>query len=497
MPIDTSMYQAQPNNLVGQLGQWQSLANAQEQNTLMKQQEQRQNIAISLEQAQKYSTQLELTSQELARVYGADNGNPTRDHIIDAASNLIAKNPGIFSKDNYATMIQDLPSEDKVAKDPNAVRNWIVSKALMNERGKQALQPHLPNYQGVDYGGGKKLVDMNPITNPGATGSQMVGGLSPESQAAPRDWIDPNTGRPVHGTQSEYLRAAQQGNPNPGGGNVAPGTILPPGGAPQPQGGPQAGVVPGRAMPQAEAAPPAGGPVLAKAGPLEPGEGISAPAGAEQAAAVSGAENAKQAMALQNEFQDTRSRSGMLANLEDLSSKFSGGPWAPEVGMAKGIANQATGGVAFKDSLAAQEEFRKISTQLAQRQMSAMGGTGSAEHLASAAASNPSEKLSTAGARKIVHMLRGNEDALAATYSAWNDYQKQHGGAASYGDFLGEFNKTFEPRAYQLQYMDKPEAAEMLKNMTPAERSRVADAYVFAKSKGWLKPGQGQPTAGQ
>lgn len=144
-----------------------------------------------------------------------------------------------------------------------------------------------------------------------------------------------------------------------------------------------------------------------------------------------------------------------------------------------------------QEAQAAQEEFKKQAMMLAQQQFAAMGGTGTNDQLSSSIATNPNEAISKVGLEGIIRTLQGNQDAVNAKFQAFHSYQKTHGGPASYGDFLAEHGKDFEPRAYQLQYMSKEEGRKFLGSLNPSERKAVGRAWNFGQDNGYLRPGQG------
>jgi len=218
--IDTSMYAPpQGNSLINALSGYQNLANAGQQNQLMKQQQQMNGLQISQQQAQTYNAKLGLISQELATVYGRDNGNPTRQHVIDGVTNLMSNNPELFDKNFAASVMADMPSDTDVAKNPGAVKSWVLSHAARSDQARAALQPFLPNPTGINTGPNVSYVDTNPISNPGIIGGKVATGLSPEAASTPTA-----IGGKM-GTRGQYVQATQ-------GQGATPGTFTPGAGAP-------------------------------------------------------------------------------------------------------------------------------------------------------------------------------------------------------------------------------------------------------------------------
>lgn len=514
--VNTSIYpQAGQNPFLDQASKMIGVANQVQQNKLLQQEGEIRGLNITQQQAQTYNTRLGLVAQELASQWGSSNGNPTKDHVISGVSNLMANNPEIFDKNFAAQVLSDLPSESDLARNPNAVKQWVLSHAQRTDQAQAALKPFLPNPTGYNYGPGTKYIDTNPVTNPRIIGTRVQNGLTPAEAATPTDQgvvqSGPNKGAVIRGALSQFLTKAQDGNPNPGGGAVAPGTVTPGPGdytANDANGNPvvvdgKTGAAKGAgASPAPQQSPaltpqpaPANGANIttqgAAPGGIVMGLGVGAPE-AETASAVAGT---KQADALQTAAEGTQTRKGMLNNLEDDLKKFSSGPFAGTLGTVASGYNQAAGAVGLPqvapEAVAAQENFRKQATQLAQQQFAAMGGSGSNDQLASAIHSNPNEALSKMGNRQIIQMLKGNEDALAAKNSAWQDWKVKNG-ANTYGKFQTEFNKTFEPRAFQFVYMTPDERTAALKNMTPNERSQVLGALATAEKNGWIRNQDGQ-----
>lgn len=212
MPIDTSIYQVPQNNLLQQLGQVQGIANAQQQNQLVQQEQQQRGIQIDLAKADRYKAQLELEARELAQVYGAAGGNPTRDHLIDAISNLGVKYPDMYDKGSVARLLGTIPSDAEVKENPNVVKHWVISNAAQVDSARQAIQPFLPDVREFTLPDGtKQFRDVNPRTNPSINGAQIAGGNSADFLSAPAQWVDKN-GQQVSGTNAQRLREMQGGS---------------------------------------------------------------------------------------------------------------------------------------------------------------------------------------------------------------------------------------------------------------------------------------------
>lgn len=217
------------------------------------------------------------------------------------------------------------------------------------------------------------------------------------------------------------------------------------------------------------------------------------PAGAVEAAGVTARAGAEQGASIEAAAANAPTRRAMLNNLEDDLKKFDTGPGAGVELAAKRAYNYGAEklGIPKYDEagVAAHENFNKQSSQLIQQQFSALGGTGTDKQLGASISSNPNDTLSKMGNRQIVQLLNGNEDAIAAKNTAWQQW-KQKNGPDSNAQFQEDWNKTFSPRAFQWVHMTPAERKDMVANMKPGERAQVAKALQQAEDRGWIKPGQ-------
>jgi len=134
------------------------------------------------------------------------------------------------------------------------------------------------------------------------------------------------------------------------------------------------------------------------------------------------------------------------------------------------------------NATSAQEEFSKFAKQLAIQQTGALGA-GTNDKLEASTGASPNVDLSKLGNEKIIHILQGNEDAIAAKNRAWQSYQQQNG-PQSYGKFSTEFNKTFDPRIWQMQYMPRDEQMKIIKGMNAADKQHFIAAKQAAMQLG-------------
>lgn len=217
--------------------------------------------------------------------------------------------------------------------------------------------------------------------------------------------------------------------------------------------------------------------------------GIVAPRpGFAEAATTSARAGAEASVHLREASDTSPGRKAILGNLEALVGDFKPGPGAHWEQVAKSFVNRNV--PLPKDwqfdpkSIASQEEFNKQSVQLAQQQFAAIGGTGTDAKFSSAFETSPNDALSQMGNKGIIRLLKGNEDALAAKYKAWQSYKKAHG-PDSYDDFSEEFNSSFDPRVFQFKYMDKDERQKYINRMDDDEYSKFVQDLHAAKKRGW------------
>lgn len=212
-----------------------------------------------------------------------------------------------------------------------------------------------------------------------------------------------------------------------------------------------------------------------------PGVGTAAPVGYAQDIEA----NVARAQELEKSAQNFPARKALLGNLEALNKQFVSGPYSKEISLAKKASNQVLGTNFGEDKIKAQEEFGKNAFQLAQQQFQALGGTGTDSKLGSAMSTSPSELLSQQGNEGIIHLLKGNEDALKVMNNEWQEYKQLHG-VGSYGTFVTEFNNHYDPRVFQAKYMTKEEKKQMIKGMSDQERQVFFSNYDSAHDRGWV-----------
>jgi len=137
------------------------------------------------------------------------------------------------------------------------------------------------------------------------------------------------------------------------------------------------------------------------------------------------------------------------------------------------------------DARAAQNEFEKMAQQLAQSQFQQLGGTGANFQLESTISTSPNSALSKLGNKGIISLLQGNEDAIQTKSRAWQQFKEQTG-TQDYGKFSTEFNRHFDPRLFQFQYLTKDEQQKLIAGMSSAQKNKLHQDALYSKQQGWI-----------
>jgi len=78
-------------------------------------------------------------------------------------------------------------------------------------------------------------------------------------------------------------------------------------------------------------------------------------------------------------------------------------------------------------------------------------------------------------------------DALQVMNSEWQKWLAGHNqNAGTYGQFVTQFNKTFDPRVFQSVYADPAEKQTLLKGMSPEEQAKFRKDFNTAVDNGWV-----------
>ena len=196
--------------------------------------------------------------------------------------------------------------------------------------------------------------------------------------------------------------------------------------------------------------------------------------------------------ALTNRADQVTTNKGLLSNLNATLEQFTPGPgakWTNEAMSAVNRLIQSVPGLHLKgvgtDARAAQNEFEKMAQQLAQSQFQQLGGTGANFQLESTISTSPNSALSKLGNKGIISLLQGNEDAIQTKSRAWQQFKEQTG-TQDYGKFSTEFNRHFDPRLFQFQYLTKDEQQKLIAGMSSAQKNKLHQDALYSKQQGWI-----------
>jgi len=396
--------------------------------------------------------------------------------VAMAFSNLMDQ--GFLTSQQTAQILMGMPPGG----DPRALRQWVTQNYLIPTLDAQQKVNFMYGTSGM-ANAGNKLVPYTQM--PGGeiktSGQSIPIGLSPDSAAAPREMIVP---LPGGGTVKMAVPAAAW--LKLGGG----ATELPRN---------DQGLSPPEAnrlvtlkneegqefkMTEAQILKQLGVGGAGVAGQGVGGTATPTATGPKLGAGTQADASAKQGVELSQQADQVPTRKADLFNLRALSKTFAGGPTADMALKLKQFAN--TWGIPFDPKgTAGQEEFDKIASQIALKQLQTIG-TGTDEKLGAAMKANPSAYLTRMGRDGIISMMLGNEDALKTKADEWQAWQEAGNGPGTYGKFSKEFGRTFNPRVFQTMYMEPKAIDLMVRDMSTKEKKQFEKDYSFAITKGWV-----------
>lgn len=224
--------------------------------------------------------------------------------------------------------------------------------------------------------------------------------------------------------------------------------------------------------------------------------GASPPAGIESGAPYGVAEGLKgqaeeshrMAQTWHDAADTAKTTKAQLENLRDQVGRFTSGPKATWSYRVNALATQL--GVAtpkMKDEAAAQEEWNKLASQFINGQVGAIGGGGTDSKLAAAMHGSPNELMTSQGVTGVLALMEGLEDAKIAKQDAWQKWLDHGHTPDTAQQFDTQWNKLFNPRVFQAQYMSPAQRANMLRGMSADERKSYVGAEANAKKWGWTK----------
>jgi hypothetical protein len=395
----------------------------------------------------------------------AASGQPVTDQdILDTTKGLL-QNPLFRTPE----MVQGLiTAAAELQSTPEAQRSQaIIDKYLQFHANTEGLTAALGQATQADTGGKVQLLRQGGIAGPQLTGS-LDKTIAPQlttvdtGPAINQAIVGPNGTQPVatyaKGLPPEVASQPVQTFDANGQAVFTPRSAITGGGAGAPGGGSAPG---GRFM----------------AGPAP---------GKLAAANVLAEESAKQGIALQTTADQVPARRAALMTMRDKVGQFASGPAANTLLTLGALATQF-GLPAPRKGAAAQEEFNKMSTQIVLQQVAQLGGAGTDDKLAAGIKGNPSATMTRMGNKGVLALMLGNEDAITAKNEAWQKWLGSGKGPESYGSFSTQFNRLYDPRVFQAQYMSGPEYQTMLKGMSQAEKNHFAQAVKTAQKAGWIQ----------
>jgi hypothetical protein len=464
---------------------------------IQQQQEQTQRgLAINQAQLQQTQARTGIVNSALAPLM-AKGANVTPADIYTTVAGL--HNAGFpvgeSLNDMATTMPQPDPSQANNPKYMQAygqqLQGWVTNRFGRTLDPSGQLRAFQPNVTTVNTGGSTQLIDANPITNPGAVGSSLQNTLSPAQAVQQVPGPVGKNGQPTVIPQASYATGAGYGGlvaGTPG----APGA--PAGTSPFGTGRlPPALRNPANAQSNAAGAPvpPGGAPMTVGMGP-----------GQSTAMAATGTEAGDEAANLMHSAQDIPTRQAMLTGmLGDLNNASTGPLTATWESMMSRLVQAGATGPLSPNTQASRENFAKMASQFAQMQSQRLGAVTN-DKLSTSLASNPNQAFTTLGNQGVIHVLQGNEDALAVKNSAWQQAQAQGATPDQFPAWSAQFNQQFDPRVFWVARMAPQERKTLLSRMTLTDRAKFQGSVGTALDNGWVSPADlgitpSTPAAGQ
>ena len=112
-------------------------------------------------------------------------------------------------------------------------------------------------------------------------------------------------------------------------------------------------------------------------------------------------------------------------------------------------------------------------------------------------ASNPNTVFSTLGNQGVIHILQGNEDAIAAKNTAWQSYVAGGGDASKYQQWSTNLNNSgCDPRVFWMANMTPTERTDYLSTLTPSQAGAFYNNMRTSIANKWVSPSQFAPASG-
>ncbi len=493
MPIDTSMYAAavpKPYNPLDTVKTVTGINNAVQQNKLLQQntanaqlENQRGQVGLSQEKFKLGMLHYDALQKIAAPV--ATNPNATYDDAVRALD--LAKSNGLITEDQYNE------EKPRIPQDSTGIHLWGVEHMIRAQESQKQLEIAAGTNTTVNNGNYQEQgVTAHPLFGGGFTGStQTLNRLSPQDLAArvptlintPKGQAEGVTtmGSIVDDRANPLNQPEVSQNPAP---SESPDQYTSDSNALDQRRSYEAANVLDPSIDNNNAPVERESPMKSLGGPVAIQTGFVP--GEKEAKTIDSQASATQGTELQRAADEVADTRGILDNLDSLMEKgdFNTGPGAETWKKATSGLQRIFG--IQSDGNASQEEFSKLSGQLSQRLYKAIGGTGTDDKLESAVMTSPNTALSTLGNKRIIALLRGGVDALATKNNEWQKY-KEANGPESYSKFSATFNKDFDPRWFQIPYMDDKSKADLKKSMTKEQYQKFKTGFQQAGERGWLQ----------
>lgn len=456
--VDTSTYPRAENNLMQSLGAAAQFRNANEQNKLLKLQQQQGQVGLDQSKIDLAHKQFGFLSQTLGSLAQDPRiGTAEGPQMLHAATQQLVQQ-GIITPDIANVELQNMP------KDPTQLPQYLRN---LNVRVQDAANQFSQIYgtpSMVDNGTVMQPASVSPITGIHAIGAPIQKTLSPEQRSDLVTTTNPQ-GQTVVIPKSQVLQ--------------------------------QSGVNPLTAMPDTSAQNPANNLVsppqpvesrpLAPPSSMQPQQGggvaITPPAGTVEgltkAASVSSDKYAQDAAREANYQQDVLPLEKALPALEALGDTGTG----PGTEQLQEIQSFLTSMGILKptDGLKNFDEARKYLVQYAR----SAGDTGTNDKLAAAFAGNSSIGISNAAAKDVVKTnlaLRRMQNAQIRAFTATGK------NPAEYSKWATEFNANNDPVAFGFDLMSGAERKKYFAKMSQADKQKFLSSLATATKLGIVAP---------
>ena len=466
--VDTSIYsqnKAAPYNPLTTLGQVSTIGNQLQQNQLLRTQNQSAQVGLAMQQFDNL--------QKFLAPLAADD-NLTDEKVMNAGARAI--NELNLPPAMVASELGNLPA------DPAGRQKAFAMHMIRIQNAADQMASVYGQNQAINNGAQTVLgVRQSPLMGGGFEQTGAVNNmLTPGENASPRSAVNPQTGAtytvPLSSvvTPQGYAKESQEPSPRPQG-------IVTNKAGSEPEFDQIGQELENSAAAQAQN----------KTPNVMPKPNTALPTGAMQTSLGTGEvedkeQQAKMGINLQNSADSVNDRKGLLNELGGIvkSGDVNFGPGSPEWKKILSGVQRVYGG--SSEDVAKYDTFNKLATQLAQRQFQTLGGTGTDAKLSSAMDVSPNTELSNLSNERIIGLLKGNEDAIKVKNDEWQKW-KADNGPGSYAQFSSQFNKSYDPRIFQAQYLPKNEVHKMLDTMSDSELDKYKQDYNAALQKGWIQ----------